>query len=65
MPDARIFFCRFKAFAFDCVQMKDLRTLHIFYIPQDTCQVFYIVSVYWTEVADVHPLEDVLLLGCH
>ena len=28
-------------------------------------KILHIVSVYGTEITDVHPLEDVLLLGCH
>ena len=45
--------------------MQDFRAFHILYIPQNPCDIYYIVSVDRTEVADIHSFENILLLGSY
>ena len=65
MPFGGMFLCRGKSFSFYCVQVQDFRTLQIFDVMQYAGKVLYVVSVYRTEIADVHSLENVLLLRSH
>src|SRR3712207_8905111 len=62
MPNRGLRFRRFVAFTLDSMQMKELRSLHVFELIEHPNDVSYIVTVEWSEVADVHSLEDILLM---
>src|SRR3712207_9062787 len=62
MPNRGLRFRRFVAFTLDSMQMKELRSLHVFELIEHPNDVSYIVTVDWSEVADVHSLEDILLM---
>lgn len=47
------------------MQVQDFRALQVFDVAQHPCEVLHVVAVDGAEVADVHPFEDVLLLGGH
>ena len=51
------------AVAFLGMEMEQFGPLHVLQLPEDAYQLLHIVAVEGSEVADVHPLEDVLLLG--
>ena len=61
MIDSRVLLGSLEALALDGVNVQKLRTFHVLYLPQRVDQLDDVVSVGRTEVADVHPLEDVLL----
>ena len=62
MKDSRILFSRSIAFAFLRMQMQQSRPLHLLYPAQRPDQLHHIMSVLGTEVADIHSLEDILLI---
>ena len=62
MPDAGIFFRRFETFSFRSMQVEYLRSFHILDITQNAGNILHIMPVYGTEIAYVHPLENILLL---
>ena len=63
MPDGLIVFGRGIAVSFLRVQMQQLGAFHVLQLSQDAHQLLHVVSVERSEVAYVHALEDVLLLG--
>ena len=63
MPCGDIALGRCIAVPFLGVQMQQLRTFHVLYLLQYSHQLFDVVAVKGTEVADVHAVEDVLLVG--
>ena len=62
MPHGDIFFGRCIAMTFLCMQVQQLRTLHVLQLTQDAHNLFDVMTIERTEVADVHTLEDVLLM---
>src|SRR5574344_63029 len=62
MPDRRMLFRRFVTFTFDGVQMKQFRASHLFETAEQLHKILHVMAVEWTEVSDVHTLEDILLL---
>ena len=48
--------------AFLCVQVQQLGSFHALHLSQDAYQCFHVVAVEGPEVADVHALEDILLV---
>ena len=54
---------RFVSLAFRGVQVQQFRSFHIFKLVQHPYHFLDIVPVEWAEVAYVHTLEEVLLLG--
>ena len=63
MPGCRFEFCGAIAFAFDCVDVKQLRTFHVFYFAQSANEFYDIVSVHGSEISYVQSFEYVLLIG--
>lgn len=57
-----ILLCSLESFAFHRVDMKQFRALHVADASQGLNQFYHVVSVLRTEIADVHTLEDVLLV---
>ena len=49
--------------SFDRVDVEELRPLHVFDFRKDAHEFFHVVAVGWAEVADVHALKDVVLIG--
>ena len=62
VPDGHILLCRGVAVTFLGVQVQQLWTLHVLDLFEDAHQFLHVMSVEGTEVADVHTLEDVLLV---
>ncbi|CDA85013.1 unknown [Bacteroides sp. CAG:754] len=65
MPFGGMFFRRSEPFSLYSVQMQDFGSLQIFDIMQYAGEIPYIVSVYRTEITDIHSLENILLLCSH
>ena len=63
MIERGVLFCRFESFSLHRVYVQEFGTLHVLYQVQCVDQFYDIVPVAWTEISDVHPLEDVLLVG--
>ena len=63
VPHGSLLFGRFVAFAFDGVQMKQLRTFHVFKLLQHSHNFNDVVAIERTEIADVHAFEHVLLMA--
>ena len=62
VPHGDILLGRCIAVAFLGVQVQQFGTLHALHLFQDAYQCFYVVAVERPEVADVHTLENVLLV---
>ena len=62
MPNGGLVFCGLVAVSFLGMQVQQLRTFHVFQLAQQSHYLLDIMSVEWSEVADVHALEDVLLV---
>ena len=62
MPYGGLVFCGLVAVPFLGVQVQQLRTFHVFQLAQQSHYLLDIMPVEWAEVADVHALEDVLLV---
>ena len=63
VPHGSLLFGGFVAFAFDGVQMKQLRPFHVFELLQHTHNFNDVVAIERTEIADVHAFEHVLLMA--
>ena len=63
MPCGDVLFCRSVAVAFLSMKMQKLWTFHRLQLSEDTYQFFYVMTIERTEIADVHAIEDVLLVG--
>ena len=44
------------------MQMEQLRAFHFLHLAEDAHELFDVVSVERAEIADIHSLEDVLLV---
>ncbi len=65
VPDGGCLFGWLEALALGGVDVQKLGTLHILDVLQYFGQGIHIVSVYGTEITDIHPFEHILLLGEH
>ena len=63
MPDGGLLFGGLVALALRGMQMQELRSAHFLQLSEDTHQFLNVVAVEWSEVANVHAFEDVLLVG--
>ena len=63
MPHRGVLLSRSVAFAFDRMEMEELRTAHVLDLAEHMHKVLDIVPVEWSEVTDVQTLENVLLVG--
>ena len=45
------------------MQVEQLRAFHVSELLQDSYHLLYIMTVEWSEVSDVHSLEDILLMA--
>ena len=62
VPYGDVLFRRCITMTFLRVQVQQLRTLHVLHLSENTYQLLHVMSIEWTEVANVHTLEDVLLV---
>ena len=62
VPDGGLALCRCISVTFLGVQVEQFRTLHVLQLAEQSHQFLDVVSVERSEVADVHALEDVLLM---
>ena len=65
MPDGSTLLGWFVSLALGGMQVEQLRSFHVSELLQDSYHFLYIMTVEWSEVSDVHSLEDVLLLCSH
>ena len=63
MPDGGVFLRLLKSLTLDGVQVKQLRTFHVLNFVQYAHQIYYVMSINRTDVADVHTLKYILLIG--
>ena len=63
VPDGGFLLGGFIAFSLDGVDVEEFGTFHVLYLSQHPDEIFDVVSVGGSEVADVQPLKDVLLVG--
>jgi hypothetical protein len=63
VPDGGRLLGRFVALALHRVQMQQLGALHVLELPEQAHHLLDVVPVEGSEVADVHTLEDVLLMA--
>ena len=61
VENGRVLLGRLEALAFDGMQMQQLGTFHVLYLPKGIHKLDDIVPVGRTEITDVESLEDVLL----
>ena len=62
VPNRRRLFRRFESFALYCVQVEQLWPFHLLDLAQRFDQLDDVVSICRPEIADIHPLKDVLLI---
>ena len=63
MPDGSTFLGWFVSLALGGMQVEQLRAFHASELLQDSYHFLYIMTVEWSEVSDVHSLEDILLMA--
>ena len=63
MEDNGVLLGSLEAFTLDGMYVQQLRSLHVLNLTQGSHQLHYVVSVAGTEIADVHTIEDILLIG--
>ena len=63
MPDGSTFLGWFVSLALGSMQVEQLRAFHASELLQDSYHFLYIMTVEWSEVSDVHSLEDILLMA--
>ena len=61
MPYDSIFFGRSKSLSLNRFDMQDFGSGHIFYIIQNSDQMFYIMSVYRAEISDIQSFKYILM----
>ncbi len=63
MPFRRIFLGWAISLALYSAKMQNTRTVHLFYVIENSDHSVYIVSVKWSEISDIQALEYILLLA--
>ena len=63
MEDNGVLLGSLESFPLDGVNMQQLGPLHILDLTQGGHQLYYVMAVAGSEIADVHTIEDVLLVG--
>ena len=63
MPLRGSYLGRFETFALHGMKMKKFWTSHFFYFTQNAHQFLNVMSIRWPEIADVHTLKNILLVG--
>ena len=63
MPNSGFLLGRLEAFAFHGVQMQEFRAFHLLNFAEHAHQFYHVVPVGRTEIADIHTLKDILLIG--
>ena len=63
MPDGSTLLGWFVSLALGGMQVEQLWAFHVSELIQDSYHFLYIMTVEWSEVSDVHSLEDILLMA--
>ena len=62
MPDGGTLLCWFVTLSLGGMQMQQLRTLHVLKLFEHSRHFLHVMTIERSEVADIHTLEDVLLM---
>lgn len=61
MPNGCRSFCRSISFSFDCFDVQQFGTFHVFYVVEHSDELGQVVAVDRTKIADIEAFKEVLL----